>query len=135
MTEATRLLVKYKLFDPSFKPSVVVAYQSVRLNLALSAFCKSVWLESVPVILPQTALAMPSDEVATRSYPPAALPTSSLPYAGVVEVPVPPFAGARTPVTSLPRSTSELETTPPIDFKMPEALPNVNPFETTKLVV
>ena len=42
---------------------------------------------------------MPSDVVAMMSYPPDALPTKSLPYVGVVEVPVPPFPTGSVPVT------------------------------------
>jgi hypothetical protein len=43
-------------------------------------------------MLPHTALAMPSDEVEVRVYEPLLLPTSTWPYEGVVERPVPPNA-------------------------------------------
>ena len=44
---------------------------------------------------------IPSDDVATRSYPPAALPSRSWPYAGAVDVPVPPLFTDTVPVRPL----------------------------------
>lgn len=80
------------MVDPSLSWSVVVEYQAERSNFAFSAFWRSVWLESVPVMEPHTPELMPSEDVETRSYAPFALPRRILPYVGAVEVPVPPKA-------------------------------------------
>jgi hypothetical protein len=62
------------------------------------------------------------------------LPTSTWPYIGAVDVPVPPFAIPRTPVTSLERLMSTVVTTPATALRMPFKLPIVKPLETTTFV-
>ena len=69
---------------------------------------------------------MPRDEVARRSYPPSALPTSNFPYVGAVEVPVPPFTIPRTPTISEARSTSAAVTEPEVALRMPVSDPTVS---------
>ncbi len=119
-----RAAVKYKLF-PSSMSEVVVEYQSVRVSFAFNAFWRSVWFESVPTILPQVVAPaeIPSDEVATRSYPPRAFPRSTCPYTGAVLVPVPPLVTPRIPVTSVARFTSPVEREPAVARTMPLKFP------------
>jgi hypothetical protein len=62
--DVARVLVQYKL-SPSARADVVVAYHAVSESLLSRAFCRSVWLLRVPVMLPHTAELIPSDEVAT----------------------------------------------------------------------
>ena len=78
---------------------------------------------------------IPRDDVAVRSYPPAALPTSTFPYVGAVEVPVPPFNIGKIPVTSLARLMSAVETVPAVAFKKPVSEPSVNEFDATRFEV
>ena len=49
--------------------------------------------------------------------------------------PVPPLATCRIPATSDERLTRAAEMAPEADLRMPERLPNVNPFETTRFVL
>ena len=66
--------------------------------MVLRIVWRSVWSLKLPVILPHTADAMPRLDVETSEYPPTALPTSTCPYEGVVESPVPPNATERVDV-------------------------------------
>jgi len=91
---------------PSASASVVVANHAERLNLASRALCKSVWLESVPVIAPHVAPPPPGQIVQTgkplvRIKHSPSLPGVNISYklvvdpnnnppAVVVERPVPP---------------------------------------------
>ena len=61
-------------------------------------------------------------------------PIKIWPYVGAVDVPVPPFAIPRTPVTSLERLTSAVVTKPAAALRIPLRLPIVRLLETTTFV-
>ena len=64
---------------------------------------------------------MPREEVARRLYPPEELPTKSWPYAGAVEVAVPPL-----PIGTMPERSEALSETPesePPDMAAPVIVP------------
>ncbi len=75
-----------------------------------------------PNVFPPLA-AIPKEDVATKSYPPTALPKSTWPYVGAVEVPVPPFVIPSTPETSVATFTNPVETTPAAARKTPVSEP------------
>ena len=86
-------------------------------------------------MLPHAVELIPSEEVARRSYPPNELPTRSLPYEGIVDVPVPPLPIPSRPITSEERPINEVEIAPDVAFRKPESVPMVNELEAIRLLV